>query len=260
MFFGRNEECGLRCVYHGWKFDRHGTCIDMPSEPPDSLFKNEGARSRPTRPGKAAASSGPIWARTRRSRRLPITNGCAPRRRHRFVSKTYEECNWLQASRAGSTRAHSSFAHRNDIDEHELDAPRRSPAASTSRRAPTVTATPRCASSATRTYVRAGLPLRHALAATPRRRDLASPAAAPKVPKLAGHLWIPLDDETTYVYNTLWSYDRSFPLSDDYIENWEKTCGRGKKLTAATGCSASRAESTARTRRSRTATTSTARA
>src|SRR6195256_5812872 len=33
LFFGRNEECGLRCVYHGWKFDRHGNCVDMPSEP-----------------------------------------------------------------------------------------------------------------------------------------------------------------------------------------------------------------------------------
>jgi phthalate 4,5-dioxygenase oxygenase subunit len=33
LFFGRNEECGLRCVYHGWKFDRSGACVDMPSEP-----------------------------------------------------------------------------------------------------------------------------------------------------------------------------------------------------------------------------------
>src|ERR1700733_2203291 len=41
MFFGRNEECGLRCVYHGWKFDRNGNCVDMPSEPPDSLFKTK---------------------------------------------------------------------------------------------------------------------------------------------------------------------------------------------------------------------------
>src|SRR6266542_4312491 len=31
LYFGRNEECGLRCVYHGWKFDTSGTCIDMPS-------------------------------------------------------------------------------------------------------------------------------------------------------------------------------------------------------------------------------------
>jgi phthalate 4,5-dioxygenase len=33
LFFGRNEECGLRCVYHGWKFDKNGDCVDMPSEP-----------------------------------------------------------------------------------------------------------------------------------------------------------------------------------------------------------------------------------
>ena len=33
MFFGRNEEEGLRCVYHGWKFDTTGACVDMPSEP-----------------------------------------------------------------------------------------------------------------------------------------------------------------------------------------------------------------------------------
>src|SRR6266516_1695437 len=33
LFFGRNEECGLRCVYHGWKYDVAGNCVDMPSEP-----------------------------------------------------------------------------------------------------------------------------------------------------------------------------------------------------------------------------------
>src|SRR5213592_400239 len=41
LFFGRNEEDGLRCVYHGWKFDVHGTCIDMPSEPTESNFKSK---------------------------------------------------------------------------------------------------------------------------------------------------------------------------------------------------------------------------
>src|SRR5262245_58722500 len=35
LFWGRNEECGLRCVYHGWKFDADGTCVDMPNEPPE---------------------------------------------------------------------------------------------------------------------------------------------------------------------------------------------------------------------------------
>src|SRR5688572_3818723 len=41
MFFGRNEESGLRCVYHGWKFDVTGACVDMPSEPPESNFKSK---------------------------------------------------------------------------------------------------------------------------------------------------------------------------------------------------------------------------
>src|SRR5215212_1000641 len=41
MFFGRNEEDGLRCVYHGWKFDVSGACVDMPSEPAESNFKSK---------------------------------------------------------------------------------------------------------------------------------------------------------------------------------------------------------------------------
>ena len=35
LFWGRNEECGLRCVYHGWKYDHNGVCVDMPNEPPN---------------------------------------------------------------------------------------------------------------------------------------------------------------------------------------------------------------------------------
>src|SRR5579872_5564403 len=38
LFFGRNEGAGLRCVYHGWKFDTQGNCVDMPNEPAESDF------------------------------------------------------------------------------------------------------------------------------------------------------------------------------------------------------------------------------
>src|ERR1043165_6413328 len=41
LFFGRNEEAGLRCVYHGWKFDVSGACTDMPNEPADSDFRTK---------------------------------------------------------------------------------------------------------------------------------------------------------------------------------------------------------------------------
>ena len=50
LFFGRNEEAGLRCVYHGWKFDITGACVDMPSVPAESNFKNKvRARAYPAR-------------------------------------------------------------------------------------------------------------------------------------------------------------------------------------------------------------------
>src|SRR3984957_2795822 len=41
LFWGRNEECGLRCVYHGWKFDVNGVCVDIPNEPPEYRFQNK---------------------------------------------------------------------------------------------------------------------------------------------------------------------------------------------------------------------------
>src|SRR5438046_9006622 len=41
LFFGRNEQAGLRCVYHGWKFDASGNCIDMPNEPAESDFRTK---------------------------------------------------------------------------------------------------------------------------------------------------------------------------------------------------------------------------
>jgi phthalate 4,5-dioxygenase oxygenase subunit len=41
VYYGRNERGGLRCVYHGWKFDVTGRCLDMPSEPEESNFKDK---------------------------------------------------------------------------------------------------------------------------------------------------------------------------------------------------------------------------
>src|SRR3954468_6922076 len=58
LFFGRNEEEGLRCVYHGWKFDTSGACVDMPNEPPESNFKQKvKATASPTE-----EAGGVVWA------------------------------------------------------------------------------------------------------------------------------------------------------------------------------------------------------
>ena len=42
LFLGRNEEGGIRCVYHGWKFDAAGNCVDMPNAPPHQDYKRKG--------------------------------------------------------------------------------------------------------------------------------------------------------------------------------------------------------------------------
>src|SRR5436190_14697261 len=58
LFFGRNEEAGIRCVYHGWKFSVDGTCVDMPNEPAESDFKAKvRATAYPTR-----ERGGVVWA------------------------------------------------------------------------------------------------------------------------------------------------------------------------------------------------------
>src|SRR4051794_16045177 len=58
LFFGRNEEAGLRCVYHGWKFAADGRCLDMPNEPAESDFKDKvHAVAYPTR-----ERNGVVWA------------------------------------------------------------------------------------------------------------------------------------------------------------------------------------------------------
>src|SRR5262245_48922164 len=56
LFFGRNEEGGIRCVYHGWKFDVNGNCVDMPSVPPPDFKHKLRAKAYP-----AVETGGVIW-------------------------------------------------------------------------------------------------------------------------------------------------------------------------------------------------------
>ena len=63
MMFGRNEECGLRCVYHGWKYDVTGAVVDTPAEPPNSRLKQK-IRIMAFPAVNVTASYGPTWGRT----------------------------------------------------------------------------------------------------------------------------------------------------------------------------------------------------
>jgi phthalate 4,5-dioxygenase oxygenase subunit len=110
LFFARNEECGLRCVYHGWKFDPRGNCVDMPNEPPESNFKEKiHHRAYPCveRNGVIWTYMGPLSTPPE----LPALEWNLVPEGQRYVSKRDEECNWAQALEGGIDSSHSSFLH-----------------------------------------------------------------------------------------------------------------------------------------------------
>jgi phthalate 4,5-dioxygenase len=110
LFWGRNEECGLRCVYHGWKFDVTGACVDMPNEPPEYGFENKiRITAYPTR-----EYGGLIWAYLGppdKTPQLPKLEFARVPDSHRYVSKRLQETNYLQAIEGGIDSSHSNFLH-----------------------------------------------------------------------------------------------------------------------------------------------------
>jgi phenylpropionate dioxygenase-like ring-hydroxylating dioxygenase large terminal subunit len=110
LFFGRNEEEGLRCVYHGWKFDVTGACVDMPSEPADSNFKNKvRAKSYPT-----YEHGGVIW--TYMGPRevpppLPQIEAFLLAEGPHQVSAIMRPCNWMQGWEGEMDTVHAAFLH-----------------------------------------------------------------------------------------------------------------------------------------------------
>src|SRR5215467_9459668 len=96
LFFGRNEEDGLRCVYHGWKFDTSGACVDMPNEPAESDFRTKvRAMAYPCR-----EVNGIVW--TYMGPRptppeLPEIGWALVPARQRQSLRYARACNWLQA-------------------------------------------------------------------------------------------------------------------------------------------------------------------
>ena len=110
LFFGRNEACGLRCAYHGWKFDVDGRCVDMPTMAPASSFRERvRTGAYPTREWGDF-----VWAYLGPSALTPALPELEFARlpaAHRFVSKKLQQCNWAQACEGALDTAHFSFLH-----------------------------------------------------------------------------------------------------------------------------------------------------
>jgi phthalate 4,5-dioxygenase oxygenase subunit len=110
LYFGRNEERGLRCVYHGWQYEPSGRCIDMPNERPETSFQDKVAM--PAYP--CAERGGVVWTYMGPASPppgLPDLEWALVGEAQRFVSKFWQECNYLQALEGGVDPAHISFLH-----------------------------------------------------------------------------------------------------------------------------------------------------
>jgi phthalate 4,5-dioxygenase len=110
LSYGRIEDGGLRCLYHGWLFDINGRCLEQPAEPPESRDKDEIrhlAYPIIERAGLLFAYMGkgepPL---------LPSYEFLTAAPEHRYLQKTYLECNYLQALEGDIDPAHISYLHR----------------------------------------------------------------------------------------------------------------------------------------------------
>jgi phthalate 4,5-dioxygenase len=110
LWFGRNEDGGIRCPYHGWKYDVGGRCLEIPSEPVESgLCDKIRLKSYPL-----IMRGGILWAymgAREHQPALPEFEFVLVPDANRFVSKRAQECNWLQALEGGIDSSHVSFLH-----------------------------------------------------------------------------------------------------------------------------------------------------
>jgi phthalate 4,5-dioxygenase oxygenase subunit len=220
LFFGRNEEAGIRCVYHGWKFDITGQCIDMPNEPAESDFKTKvRATAYPTE-----EKAGIVWTYMGPAEKqppLPDYEWMRAPAGYTWVSKTFENCNWLQSMEGGLDTSHSSFLHRN-LDRDGLSNPR---SRSTAPRLEVLNTDygymyasirhlPQDRQNFVRIYhyvmpfyqLRAGGPAEH-------------------LGNTDGHMWVPIDDYTTWTWNFHFNHDAPQPREE--FDRFEHMMGRG---------------------------------
>jgi phthalate 4,5-dioxygenase len=120
LFYGRNEESGLRCVYHGWKFDVDGNCTDSPTEPKASNFKEKiHIKTYPVeeKAGILWAYMGPADLQPE----LPDFEWMHVPETHRYVSWSTQDCNYAQAIEGGIDTVHSVYLHSIMDSHRKLD-------------------------------------------------------------------------------------------------------------------------------------------
>lgn len=120
LFLGRNEENGIRCVYHGWKFDVDGQCVDMPNVPPPQDFK-EKVRAKAY---KVRECAGLIWVymgSRAQAPEMPELEALFVPEADRTVTILQREANWLQGLEGDIDTSHFGFLHAGHIKAEDFE-------------------------------------------------------------------------------------------------------------------------------------------
>ncbi len=228
LFFGRNEDCGIRCIYHGWKFDRDGKCLETPNEPEESRI---GAQVR-LRAYPCVEAGGVVWTYMGPPDKKPPFQSQEWTRAPegaRFVIKNLAESNYLQMMEGGFDSSHSSFLHRT------MDLERDGGKTWTYRiqaRAPKLDvqitdfgyayASLRDLEKTDEHYVRV---VQYIM---PFHQFRAIDDAARRS-MVHGHIWVPIDDENCWVWSWMYAKDGK-DLTPDFIEKTERIGGRSSEF------------------------------
>jgi phthalate 4,5-dioxygenase len=221
LFYGRNEECGLRCAYHGWKFDTDGSCVDLPSEPPESNFKhNIKIKSYP-----CEERGGVIWTfmgEPEHKPELPEQEWMMVSTSQRYISKKIQECNYFQALEGGIDSSHVSILHSGSVGGIGVSKKSSSTSLLAQDAAPrfeVVDTDYGLLIGARRNADEDHFYWRITQFIMPWYTMIPPFGGAPR----GGHAWVPIDDENCWVWSWSWTPDRD--LTEQEIEQMKSGAG-----------------------------------
>ena len=204
MVFGRNEECGIRCIYHGWKFGVDGRCLETPAEPAGSaLASRMTIKSYPVQ-----ERNGVLWAYMGPHREapppLPALEWNLVPESHCVLTFRVQECNWLQALEGEVDSAHAAILHgrRNGSTISEWrQGQDLSPKFEVQPHEAGISIAARRKDGAERNYVRVNQFLMPFWTLVPPQKQF---------PELSGHAWVPMDDHHTLAIMFSYTPDQPF--------------------------------------------------
>jgi phenylpropionate dioxygenase-like ring-hydroxylating dioxygenase large terminal subunit len=210
LLFGRNEDGGIRCVYHGWKFSTDGSVQEMPAEPPNTpMLRKVKLKSYPVR-----ERGGVLWAYLGPDADpppLPSMEWNMVPQENVHVSLRIQECNWLQALEGEIDSAHAAILHGRVDSGGSIDqwkqAADLAPKFEVVQHDAGIHIASRRKLEGERNYVRVNQFLMPFWTLVP---------PFSQYPELSGHAWVPMDDEHTLC--VMFSYHPTQPMYEKTLK------------------------------------------